>query len=210
MGTRGVSASASGVAGTSKVSANDTTEGYLATKLVAGPNVTLTENNDGFNETLTIEAAGGAGAEISTALNFTGTTSSNVFTDIYTVGAAPVRLDLSSLSLHCSGSGDDLELEIGSTLIKLIPTSGVNVDLPPISSTQQQIGGVGSLISPIPANVTIEIYTHGILISSLTSADLNIIIPEVWSLLSGDIIRYRSSNDNFGVSITVCGLITEL
>lgn len=37
-----------------KVSANDTTAGYLNGKLVAGTGVTLTENNDGSNETLTI------------------------------------------------------------------------------------------------------------------------------------------------------------
>lgn len=39
-----------------KVSANDTTEGYLNGKLVAGTNITFTENNDGSNETLTIAA----------------------------------------------------------------------------------------------------------------------------------------------------------
>jgi len=37
-----------------KVSANDTTAGYLNGKLVAGTGITLTENNDGGNETLTI------------------------------------------------------------------------------------------------------------------------------------------------------------
>lgn len=48
---------------TSKVSSNDTAAGYLNGKLVAGTNVTLVENNDGGNETLTINAsvAGGAG-----------------------------------------------------------------------------------------------------------------------------------------------------
>ena len=39
-----------------KVSANDTTAGFLNGKLVAGSNVTLTENNDGGDETLTIAA----------------------------------------------------------------------------------------------------------------------------------------------------------
>jgi hypothetical protein len=43
-----------------KVSANDTTAGYLNGKLVAGTNITLTENNDGSNETLTIAASGAA------------------------------------------------------------------------------------------------------------------------------------------------------
>lgn len=42
-----------------KVSSNDTTAGYLNGKLVAGTNITLTENNNGGNETLTIAAAGG-------------------------------------------------------------------------------------------------------------------------------------------------------
>jgi hypothetical protein len=42
-----------------KVSSNDTTPGFLNGKLVAGANVTLTENNNGGDETLTIAAAGG-------------------------------------------------------------------------------------------------------------------------------------------------------
>ena len=37
-----------------KVSANDTTASYLGTKLVAGTNITITETNDGGNETLTL------------------------------------------------------------------------------------------------------------------------------------------------------------
>lgn len=41
---------------TVKVSANDTTSDYLGTKLVAGDGVTLTENNDGGNETLSVSA----------------------------------------------------------------------------------------------------------------------------------------------------------
>ncbi len=45
-----------------KVSSNDTTAGYLNGKLVAGANITLTENNDGSNETLTIAAAGSGDA----------------------------------------------------------------------------------------------------------------------------------------------------
>lgn len=41
-----------------KVSSNDTTEGYLNGKLVAGTSITLTENSDGGNETLTIASTG--------------------------------------------------------------------------------------------------------------------------------------------------------
>ncbi len=42
-------------AGKQLVSSNDSTYGYLNGKLVAGDNITLTENNDGGNETLTID-----------------------------------------------------------------------------------------------------------------------------------------------------------
>lgn len=44
-----------------KVSANDTTPGYLNGKLVAGANITLTENNNGGNETLTISSTASGG-----------------------------------------------------------------------------------------------------------------------------------------------------
>ena len=39
------------------MSANDSTAGYLNGKLVGGTGVTLTENNDGSNESLTITFA---------------------------------------------------------------------------------------------------------------------------------------------------------
>ena len=41
-----------------KVSSNDTVAGFLNTKIVAGAGITLTEDNDGGNETLTIDAPG--------------------------------------------------------------------------------------------------------------------------------------------------------
>lgn len=44
-----------------KVSNNDTTAAKLTDKLVAGSGVTLTEQNDGGNETLEISADGGTG-----------------------------------------------------------------------------------------------------------------------------------------------------
>ena len=44
-----------------KVSSNDTTPGYLNGKLVAGTNITFTENNDGSDETLTIATGGSSG-----------------------------------------------------------------------------------------------------------------------------------------------------
>jgi hypothetical protein len=54
-----------------KVSSNDTTPGPLLDKLVAGTNITLTENNNGGNETITVSASGGSG-ETNTASNLAG------------------------------------------------------------------------------------------------------------------------------------------
>ena len=51
-----------------KVSANDSTSGYLNGKLVAGTNITFTENNDGSNETMTISATAGASVGLVLAL----------------------------------------------------------------------------------------------------------------------------------------------
>jgi hypothetical protein len=44
-----------------KVSSGDTTADYLSTKLVEGANISITKNNSGGNETLTITGTGGGG-----------------------------------------------------------------------------------------------------------------------------------------------------
>lgn len=55
------------------VSANDTTPDHLINKLVEGSNVTITEQNDGGNETLEIAASGGGGGGASGVHTFHGT-----------------------------------------------------------------------------------------------------------------------------------------
>lgn len=57
-----------------KVSANDTTANYLESKLVAGSNITLTTNNDGGNETITIASAGGVDTDEKTKVSANDTT----------------------------------------------------------------------------------------------------------------------------------------
>lgn len=54
-----------------KIDSTDTTPGYLIDKILAGTNITITENNIGGNETLTINSSGGGGV---TLLNITGGT----------------------------------------------------------------------------------------------------------------------------------------
>ena len=67
-----------------KVSANDTTAGYLNGKLVAGSGIALTENNNGGNETLgiavaNIDASAITTGTIATARLGTGTASSSTY-----------------------------------------------------------------------------------------------------------------------------------
>lgn len=66
-----------------KVSSNDTTGNYLLNKLVAGANITLTENNNGGNESITITAASGSvrGGSIGVSLYHSTTQSVNSSTD---------------------------------------------------------------------------------------------------------------------------------
>lgn len=64
-----------------KVSANDTTAGYLNGKLVAGSGITLSETNDGGNETLSI-----GGATLPTITGIAPTVASNSATDIVITG----------------------------------------------------------------------------------------------------------------------------
>lgn len=60
-----------------KVSSNDSTAGFLNGKLVAGTGISLTENNDGGNETLTIANSLGSADGASEFLYIEGATSNN-------------------------------------------------------------------------------------------------------------------------------------
>lgn len=57
IGIKPIGGGSGGGSGEVKISSNDTTAGYINGKLVAGSNITLTENNNGGNETLTIAAS---------------------------------------------------------------------------------------------------------------------------------------------------------
>lgn len=61
----------------SKVSANDSTSGYLNGKLVAGTGITFTENSDGGNETLTIANGLGTADGAAACLFVEGSTADN-------------------------------------------------------------------------------------------------------------------------------------
>lgn len=83
------------------VSSNDSTVGYLNGKLVAGDNAVLTENNDGGNETLTVNAKSNAeaktanytvtAAELNGLKTFTNAGASGTINFTLPVGAAGYR-----------------------------------------------------------------------------------------------------------------------
>ena len=73
-----------------KVSSNDTTTGYLNGKLVAGTNVTLTEQNNGSNETLEI-SGGTAGLLIAESADHNNAPAAT-FGEIWIKNDAPNRL----------------------------------------------------------------------------------------------------------------------
>lgn len=64
-----------------KVSGTDTTAGYLLDKILAGSNVSISHDNIGGNETLTINASGSGGGSM-TKLAATGALAQTAFTFI--------------------------------------------------------------------------------------------------------------------------------
>jgi len=94
-----------------KVSSNDTSPGFLSTKLVAGANITLTEQNDGGNETLEISAASGGGGSVITQSAATNeiSTGSESFVSMpdmsQTPGAGNFKIEFSSTIWNTSNDG---------------------------------------------------------------------------------------------------------
>lgn len=93
---------------TAEVSANDTTPGFLVDKVVAGSNITVTETNDGGNETLVISStASGTDENVSVSAN--DTTPGNLSSKL--VAGANVTLTENNdggnetLTIASSGSG---------------------------------------------------------------------------------------------------------
>lgn len=75
-----------------KVSANDTTAGYLNGKLVAGTGITLTEGNDGGNETLTI--ASSTTGNVSTTYGTLQATTTGTAFDVTSIPSTVFKIDI--------------------------------------------------------------------------------------------------------------------
>jgi len=92
-----------------KVSGNDLSNGYLAEKIVAGTNITVTELNDGGVETLEISASGGTTDEKVKV-------SANDTTAGYLAGKLIGTTNKITLTELNDGADEDLQVDIGSDI----------------------------------------------------------------------------------------------
>lgn len=130
-----------------KVSANDTTSDFLLSKVVAGANVTITEQNDGGNESIVIAASAG------TALN-------NVLTVVGTNTAITNANDV--VLVDCNGVDVTITLPDASLVtgkifyIKKID-SGNNMLIASVGN--QTLDNVNITATPLSTGVQYETYT---------------------------------------------------
>jgi len=95
-----------------KISSNDTTPDFLVTKLVAGTNITLTEQNDAGNETLKIDSSiGGSGGFGFEVMEFGDSSSGVKDKFLKSAGTNHTSLDSAPLGL---GAGEIIHVSIST------------------------------------------------------------------------------------------------
>jgi len=139
-----------------KVSSNDTTPGFLNGKLVAGTNVTLTENNNGGNETLTISA------------NFTDADDkSKVSANDTTAGFLNGKLVAgTNVTLTENNNGGNETLTISAT----VPVTSVNTLTGAVTLTAANVGAAPTSHTHAASDVTSGVFATARLASSGTAS----------------------------------------
>ena len=107
-----------------KVSSNDTTAGYLNGKLVPGTNITLVENNDGGNETLTINST--ASPDLSGYFKLDQTTPQEVINGVPNFKTGLAITDPASASAYLSITNSNGAVALGSSGYILYAQLGAN------------------------------------------------------------------------------------
>lgn len=139
-----------------KVSSNDTTPGFLNGKLVAGANVTLTENNNGGNETLTISA------------NFT---DADDKVKVSAGDTTPAFLDTkivagSNITLTKGNAGGNETYTVAAT----VPVTSVNTKTGAVTLTNTDVGAAATSHTHAASDVTSGVLATARLASTGTAS----------------------------------------
>lgn len=164
----------------SKVSANDSTGGYLNGKIVAGTGITVTENNDGGNETLTITNGLGTADGAAESLFIEGASANNFEQILRSVDPTADRVfyfpdaELSAGDLVVGISSQTATyLNLGNTQIVIGDGSGA----PTAASLSGDVTMTNAGVVTIGGDkVALTTDTTGNYLASLTAADLSITV----------------------------------
>lgn len=184
---------------TAKVSSNDTTAGYLNGKLVAGANVTLTENNNGANETLTIAATvpvtsvntkTGAVVLNNTDVGAAATSHTHAASDINSGVLATARLASSGVA----SSGTFLR---GDQVWASAPVTSVNGSTGAVSVTTGSIGAATVSHTHAASDITSGVMATARLASSGTADSTTYLRgDQTWASISAGDTTYSVTTQN--------------
>lgn len=144
-----------------KVSSNDSVAGLLNGKLVAGSNITLVENNDGGNETFTINAVGGVAGEVNSGVSLGGEAiySGKVGVDLQfkgIVAGTGITFTPSATSITINGSGEaNSGSNLGTGAVLFAGKTGVNLQF------KSLIAGDNVFLDVAPNAITINALDTG-------------------------------------------------
>jgi hypothetical protein len=174
----------------SKVSSNDTTPGFLNGKLVAGTNVTLTENNNGGNETLTISA------------NFTDADDkSKVSANDTTAGFLNGKLVAgTNVTFTENNNGGDETLTISAT----VPVTSVNTQTGAVTLTAANVGAAATSHTHAASDVTSGVLATARLASSGTASESTFLRgDQTWATVGGGVAGFTPTQNTSSPNNTV-------
>ena len=151
-----------------KVSANDTTAGFLNGKLVAGTGITFTENNNGADETLTI-------ASSVTDTNDAAKVSSNDTTAGYLNGKLVAG---TNITLTENNNGGNETLTIAATA----PVTSVNTKTGAVTLTNTDVGAAATSHTHVAGDVTSGVFETARMANSGTASNATFLRGDrVWA-----------------------------
>lgn len=215
-----------------KVSSNDSTENYLENKLVEGSNVTITVNNDGGDETITLSAASGASAW--TGLSDTPASYSGSANDVIRTNGTNNGLEFHTLSSSSVGLGNvpntdctnASNISSGTLAAARLPTTVILNDAAINMGDQTVEGASAKLVELSGTSLTLDNDDNGVVIYTTSTSATTITVPsglatgfnvtvmqmgsgQVTFTGSGTTIRNASSDTKTSGQYAVVGIIIQ-